>query len=328
MSVSRQVFAETLRDFFRPIETLLCDQTVSEILINAHDEVYVERGGELQRAEARFSSEMDLLAALTNLAQSVGRTIGTGTPILEAGLPDGSRLQAVLPPAAVDGPYVAIRCARARAFSIESFLTEQAHAESAACYLREAMKRRRNLLICGGRSSGKTTLTNAILADASGTDRLITIERSLELESRASHLVQLVARDSEDAAVSAVSVRELLRAALRMRPDCIAVEDLRGCEAVELIQSMSSAGAQFVASISVSRPIDALYSLEALVLEGGLGPSASIIGETIASALDVIVQVVRAADGSRNIAQIAEVDDWTRDTGYRLHDVLHGRGLP
>lgn len=327
MSISLDVFEETLRGFFAPIGTLLADETVSEIFINRYDEVYVDRDGALERADARFDSEMDLVAALTNLAQSVGKTLGPRTPVLEASLPDGARLEAVLPPAAVQGPCAAIRCARDRDFALESFFAEQPRAREALAYVGGVIANKCGVLVCGSSRSGKTTLVRALLSTASPTHRLITIERCVELVPKALHVVQLSANDSDTPATGGASVGELLRAALRMRPDCLALGDLRAGEAFELIRSMESTTSGFVATVCASRPVDALSAVEAMSLEARPTLSMEVLGRSIASAIDVIVQTVRCSDGCRQVARIVEVEGWTSDSGYTLCDRFEGEEL-
>ena len=325
MSLSDRVFAQTLGDFFRPIRPLLEDESVNDVLVNSWDEVYVDRDGRLVRTEACFSSEYDLLAALTNLAQSVGKSVGPRDPMLEAKLPDGSRVQALLPPVAPAGPCVAIHCARSGGFTLESF-AERGPDERGLCgLLRDLTKRRSNTIVCGDAASGKTALLEALVSEISADERVIILERSSELKARGSHVVRVRACASEGNQTVETSFAELVRAALRMRPDRLVVGEVREPESRELIRAMSSRCAGCLTTLDVPSSDEALRAIGAMAMACEPSSSRETIARRIASALDVVVQVVRLADGRRRIARLSEVRESTGDPPYELKDLYRSK---
>lgn len=320
MSVSREAFELTLREFFAPLGTLLADASVAEVLVNSWNEVYVERDGVLVRTDAAFASEFDLIAALTNLAQSVSRTLDSAHPMLEAKLPDGSRVQALMPPAVLAGPCLAIRCAKTKDVSLASFVDSGLEGERLSALLRECVAQQHNTIICGGSASGKTSLLRAFITLMEPTERVITIEHVAELRTTSHHAIQLQGGDETADPSVATTLVALLRAALRMRPDRIVVGELRGGEAAELIAAMSSGLKGCIATLDSMGPEDALLALELLARKEFPNISACGLAKRIASAIDTIVHVARGPGAGRTVVRVSKVCGWTKDSRYRLED--------
>ena len=326
MRIPEHVFAQTLGSFFEPIRVLLEDDTVSEILINAFDEIYVERQGSLARATQRFPSDYELLAALRNLSQYVGRTLSERLPILEARLPDGSRVEAVVPPAAPRGPTVTIR-----KFSGERVTLERLHelgsvSLEAMDLLRSIVMERRNVLVGGGSGAGKTCLLNALVSIADPRERVIVIEDSIELQIALPHVVRFESQPPDADGQGEIKMRELLRATLRMRPDRIVIGEIRGGEALDLIQAMTSGHRGCLSTVHGTLPGDTLGRLETMALMSDVDMPIAALRAQIASAVDIIVQVSRCEDGARQITHITEVQGIDSSLGYRLMPLLEPQG--
>ncbi|MGZ3456565.1 MAG: CpaF family protein, partial [Polyangiales bacterium] len=232
--IPREVFAETLLQFFGPVRPYLEDPSVSEVMINGPDQIFVERKGKIELTPARFSSREALMAALRNAAQYVGKSIDEQRPILEGHLPDGSRIEAILPPAAPDGPHVAIRRFFKETLTVERLIGFGAMTEDVASALHAFVASKLNVLVAGGTGSGKTSMLNALSSFIPETERVVVIEDSRELQLQRAHVVQLEARPPDPRGKGQVTVRDLFRATLRMRPDRIVVGEIRGGEALDL----------------------------------------------------------------------------------------------
>ena len=316
MSIPESIFARTLSAYFEPIRPLLDDAAVTEVLINRYDEIYVERNGQLERSSRSFVSELALMSALRNLSQYVGRGLGPDQPILEARLPDGSRVEALVPPVSPAGPIAAIRCFRDEPFAIEQFVG--AGGSRVIELLRAMVAGRKNVLVSGGSGAGKTSLLGALVSLTPPAERVIVIEDSLELRLGAPHLVRMESRLRNESGRCSVSIRDLLRAALRMRPDRIIVGEVRSKEALDLVQAMISGHRGCLSTIHATLPGDALSRLETMALMSDVELPVSVIRRQIASAIDVVVQLARGDRGTRRVTHFAEVQGVDIELGYEL----------
>jgi pilus assembly protein CpaF len=287
-----------------PISSLLRDPSLSEIMINGPDAIFVERGGQVLLTDRRFDDENHLLSAIAALMTSVGGRIDFSDPVIEARLPDGSRLTVVLPPVAVDGPMVTIRKFSANPYGVDDLIRFGSLSLAAAAFLRAAVLARANLLISGGSSSGKTTLLNALATCIPDDERIVTIEEAVELDLPQGHVCRL---ESIPAGDKVMTLRQLMRHAIRMRPDRLVIGEVRGGEALDMLQAMNTGHDGAMCTIHANSPRDALSRLETLVLMAGLELPVRAIRQQINGAINLIVHVRRLSDGSRKVVSIAEL---------------------
>jgi pilus assembly protein CpaF len=323
--IPREVFAETLLGFFAPIRPYLEDPSVTDIMINGPDQVFVERRGLLELTNARFESREALMAALRNVAQFVGKHVDAERPILEARLPDGSRVEAVLPPAAPEGPHVSIRRFFKETLTVDRLLGFGAMTEDCAAALRSLVAAKLNIMIAGGTGSGKTSMLNALSSFIPDGERVVVIEDSKELQLQRVHVVQLEARPPDAKGRGAVAIRDLFRATLRMRPDRIVVGEIRGGEALDLIQAMTSGHGGCMATLHATHPRDTLSRLETMAMMSDVEMPLTAMRVQVASAVNVIVQVSRLIDGSRKITHVTEVLGFDLDRGQYVTQDLFAR---
>ncbi|MDQ3031021.1 MAG: CpaF family protein [Myxococcota bacterium] len=320
--IPKDVFEQTLLNFFAPIRPFLDDPSVSEVMINGPDKIYVERKGRLTLTDAKFESGEALTAALRNLAQFVGRHVDEHRPILEARLPDGSRVEAVLPPAAPGGPMVAIRRFFRETLTVERLVGFGSFSAESADLLKSVVVVKENVIVAGGTGSGKTSLLNALTGFIPIDDRIVVIEDSQEVQAQQPHIVQLEARPPDARGRGAVSIRDLFKATLRMRPDRIVVGEIRSGEALDLVQAMTSGHGGCMATVHATYPMDTLNRLETMCLMSDIGLPLHALRAQIASAVDIIVQTSRLRDGSRCVTHITEVQGYDPERGYRVEDVF------
>lgn len=318
MSIPRYVFDQTVASLFAPVVPFLEEDEVSEIMINRHDEIYVEKHGELHLTEAEFPSEYALMSALRNLSQFVGRELTAQQPILEARLPDGSRVEAVIPPAATSGAVVCIRCFRRNQLTLGRLVGLGAISRDTERLLREILSKKDNVIIAGGSGSGKTSLLNALASSTQSSERVVVIEDSQELQLGLPHVVRLEAQPPDVRGRGGVSIRELLRVTLRMRADRIVIGEIRGGEALDLIQAMTSGHRGCLSTVHATLPVDTLSRLEAMALMSDVAVPINLLRAQIASAVDTIVQVSRQSDGSRCVTYVSEVQGYDLEDGYRV----------
>lgn len=304
--IPADIHHQNLMRLLHPVTHLLDDTGVSEVMINGPDEIYFERGGRLERAPTRFDSPEALRAAVTAMAQYAGVHVDAERPILEGRLPDGSRVEAVLPPAAPAGPMVAIRRFRSVQLTPQAMVASGFMSSAVAQLLCDAVRARQNILVSGGTGSGKTTLLNVLAAFIEPDERVIVIEDARELQLQKDHVVQLEARPGDLRGRGRVTIRDLFRASLRLRPDRIVVGELRAGEALELVQAMTSGHGGSLSTIHASHPRDALSRLETLCLMSDVDLPLMAIRTQIASAVDLVVQTDRGRAG-RRISQVARV---------------------
>lgn len=310
--------ARNLRLLLEPIAPLLADSGVGEIMVNGPADVWIERDGRLARTPHRFESTEDLLAALRAVAQFVGRPLGPDHPILEGRLPDGSRIEAVLAPIAADGPILCIRRFTRARHGLEAMLANGTLCATAGELLAHAVAEKRNVLVSGGTGSGKTSLLNALSARIGADERVVVIEDSRELQLDQPHVVQLEARPADARGAGEVSVRQLLRATLRLRPDRIVIGEIRGPEALDLVQAMTSGHGGCLGTVHASHPCDALARVETLALMSDVALPLPALRSQIASAVDLVVQIARGRDGGRRVTEIASVEGLDERGEYRL----------
>jgi pilus assembly protein CpaF len=310
-----------LRQLLDPVVGLLDDPTVSEVLVNGPSVVWVERGGKLMRTEARFESAEALMSALRALAQFVGRPLDAERPVLEGRMPDGSRVEAIVPPAALDGPAVAIRRFAKSTLTMQRLVELGAVPDEAAQVLSTLVRGKRNVVVAGGTGSGKTSLLNALSGCVDEGERIVVIEDAAELQLQHGHVVRLEAKPADERGCGRVTVGELFRATLRMRPDRIVVGEIRGPEAFELVQAMTSGHGGCLTTVHASHARDAVGRLESLALGAGVDLPHATLRAQLASAIDFVVHTGRLADGSRRVTQISEVVGFDPTDGYRVVDI-------
>ena len=292
---------------YGPIEPFLNDPTVTEIMVNANDAIFVERSGKIYMTDARFMTSHHLRQVIERIVAMVGRRIDEASPMVDARLPDGSRVNAVIPPLSVDGPMLTIRKFNHNAFAARDLVQHGTISRQGVEFLDACVKGRRNILISGGTGTGKTTLLNVVSSFIPIEERIITIEDAVELRLHQRHVVRLEARPANIEGKGQVPIRELVRNSLRMRPDRIVVGEVRGGEALDMLQAMNTGHEGSLSTLHANSPRDAMSRLETMILMAGLELPIKAIREQIASALDLVVHLSRMRDGTRRITDISEV---------------------
>jgi pilus assembly protein CpaF len=306
---------------YGPIEPLLKDPTVTDILINTHKRVYVERFGKLEETKVHFKDETHLLRIVNRIVSAVGRRIDESSPMVDARLPDGSRVNVAVRPVAVDGPLVSIRKFAERVFNLERLVAVGALRPAMADVLAAAVQGKVSAIITGGTGSGKTTLLNAMSQYVPSRERLITIEDAAELQLQQPHVGRLETRPANVEGKGEIRQRDLVRNALRMRPDRIIVGECRGEEAFDMLQAMNTGHEGSMTTIHANSPRDALKRLEQMVGMTGLPMTLSAIRSQIASALTLVVQVQRLPDGSRRVTSISEITGMEGEV-IQMHEIF------
>ncbi len=298
--------AEAVANNLRPVQSLIEDNTVSEILINGPNEIFVERKGKLEKTDVTFRSEDELVAAVNAIANSIGRRINEEEPRLDARLPDGSRIHAVLKPLASSGTIVSIRKFFQVKLSFKDYIKMGAITPDAANFLEICMFLGKNILVSGGTGSGKTTLLNLLCSRIPKGQRVITIEDSRELSVDYEHVVSFETRMPNEQGKYEVSMKDLLKSSLRLRPDRIIVGEVRGSEGLELIQAMNTGHKGCLGTVHANTAADAMVRLETLAMGGDSKVSEKAMRYSVASAIHLVVQISRLSDGSRRIMEITE----------------------
>lgn len=296
-----------------PLEPLLKDETINDILINTPNMVYVERRGKLELTDIRFQDTRHLLRIINKIVSAVGRRVDESQPMVDARLADGSRVNAIIPPLAVDGPLVSIRKFASTPILVEKLIEYQTISEQMASLMRAIVKCRRNVLISGGTGSGKTTLLNALSAFIDHRERVVTIEDSAELQLQQPHVCRLETRPCNIEGRGEVTQRDLVRNALRMRPDRIIVGEVRAGEAFDMLQSMNTGHDGSMTTVHANTPRDALARVEQMIGMAGLDISPRSIRQQIASAINVVIQLERMEDGGRRVVSISEIVGMEQD---------------
>ncbi|ESZ68654.1 CpaF pilus assembly protein, ATPase CpaF [Mesorhizobium sp. L103C119B0] len=290
-----------------PIEPLLKDDTISDILINGHEHVYIERYGQLEDTPIRFKDEDHLMRVINKIVTAVGRRVDESSPLVDARLPDGSRVNAAIRPVAIDGPLVSIRKFSRRPYTLERLVESHSMAKAMQVLLTAAVKGKVSMIISGGTGSGKTTMLNALSSQISNRERLITIEDAAELQLQQPHVGRLETRPPTLDGRGEIRQRELLKNALRMRPDRIIVGEVRGEEAFDMLQAMNTGHEGSMTTIHANTPRDAVSRLEQMIGMAGMPMSQLSIKSQIASAITLIVQVERLHDGTRRLVSVTEI---------------------
>ena len=319
---AKEIYQSTLRHFLAPVWELLEDKEVSELLINGHETVYVERRGRIERVEHRFPSEKHLMAAIRNIAEYVNRPIDADNHSMDARLPDGSRVHVIIPPASRGGAHLSIRRFQKSTFSLKSLVEWGSLTAMAAEFLELLVQLHKNTVISGGTGTGKTSMLNAMSTAIPEYERIIVIEDSSELQLNQPHTVYLEAQPARPDGRGQVTIRDLFVDSLRMRPDRIVVGEVRRGEALDMIQSMISGHSGALTTAHANNPADAMTRLETLCLMSGVEMPVLIARQQVASAIHVVVQLARLDDGSRRVQAISEILGLDEDGIYRVHDLF------
>jgi pilus assembly protein CpaF len=292
---------------YGPLEPLLRDDSVTEIMVNGFDRIYVERSGRLERTDVRFVDESHVMRIIDKIVSQIGRRVDEASPMVDARLPDGSRVNAIIPPLALKGATLTIRKFARDPYTINDLISFGTLSAKAAQFMAACVKGKLNILIAGGTGTGKTTTLNAMSAFIPGEERIVTIEDAAELQLQQDHVITLESRPANIEGKGEIRIRELVRNALRMRPDRIIVGEVRGAETLDMLQAMNTGHEGSLTTIHANSPRDALARLETLVMTAGVELPHRAIREQVASAFDLLVQIQRLVDGSRRITHVSEV---------------------
>ena len=305
------LFAEIVG--FGPIQSLLDDPEVSEVMVNSPTHVYVERRGRLELSDVQFADARQVLQVIEKIVAPLGRRIDESSPMVDARLPDGSRVNAIIPPLALKGPTITIRKFSKKPLTIGQLVQSGSLTKAMAMFLEASVKARMNVIVSGGTGSGKTTMLNVLSTFIPGDERIVTIEDAAELQLRQEHVVSLETRPSNIEGRGEISIRQLVRNSLRMRPDRVVVGECRGGEALDMLQAMNTGHDGSLTTGHANSPRDMLSRLETMVMMAGMELPIRAIREQMASALDLIVQVARLKDGSRRVTHVTEVQGMEGD---------------
>lgn len=309
MGEREQVVEQVVHEIFGlgPLEPLLKDASISDILVNGHGQVFIERDGRLVTTDVTFKNDQHLLQVIDRIVSAVGRRIDESSPMVDARLEDGSRVNAIIPPLALDGPHVSIRKFRRDVLSAEDLLRNGSVNEAILDFVRAAVKARLNILISGGTGSGKTTFLNMLSESIPHSERIVTIEDSAELQLRQPHVVRLETRPPNIEGEGAVGQRQLVINSLRMRPDRIIVGEVRGAEALDMLQAMNTGHDGSLTTLHANSPRDALARLETMIQMAGVSIGEAAMRRQVASAIDMVIHLARLSDGGRRVMTVAEV---------------------
>jgi pilus assembly protein CpaF len=296
-----------------PIERLLEDETVTEIMVNGPYDVWVERAGRLHRTPVRFTDDGHLQRIISKMVAEVGRRIDESSPMVDARLPDGSRINATIPPLSLSGPLLTIRKFGKHRMDMTQLIKRNALTEETADLLSRCVQARLNILIAGGTGSGKTTMLNALSASIPDRERIITIEDAAELNLSQRHVLRLESRPKNIEGEGEIAIRDLVKNSLRMRPDRIVIGEVRGAEALDMLQAMNTGHDGSLSTLHANTPRDALARLETMVMMAGYDLPLRAIREQIASAIDLLIQIERMSDGTRKVVAITEVQRMESD---------------
>ena len=299
---------------YGPIQPLLDDPAVSEVMVNGPNKVYVEKKGKLTKTGITFDNDEHVMKVIEKIVLPLGRHIGPGSPTVDARLPDGSRVNAVIPPVAIDGPSITIRKFRKEKLKVEDLVNYESLTGNMATFLQACVLSKLNIVISGGTGSGKTTLLNVLSGFIPEDERIVTVEDAAELQLQQDHVVRMETQNPDLAGVGEVTIRDLVRNSLRMRPDRIVVGECRGGEALDMLQAMNTGHDGSLTTVHANSPRDAVSRLEILVMMAGMELPVMVVRQQMASAVDVIVQVSRLRDGARKVTAVTEVGGMEGDT--------------
>ncbi len=292
---------------YGPIDRFLKDPEINEVMVNGPDHVYVERRGVIEHTDVTFGDEQHLRRIIDKIVSEVGRRVDEATPMVDARLPDGSRVNVVVPPLSIGGPFLTIRRFSTDPYTVDDLVTFGTLTPAVSRFVEACVEGKLNMMISGGTGTGKTTLLNVVSSFIPESERIVTIEDAKELQLRQEHVLALESRPSNIEGRGQVTIRDLVRNALRMRPDRIVVGEVRGAETLDMLQAMNTGHEGSITTVHANTPRDALARLETMTLMAGLDLPLRAIREQVASALDVVVHLVRLRDGTRRVSQVSEV---------------------
>ena len=304
-----------------PLEPLLRDEDVTDIVVNGHDQVYVEKHGKLHRTDIHFHDDQHLMLIIDRIVSQVGRRVDESSPMVDARLRDGSRINAIIPPLAIDGPALSIRRFGKKRLAIDTLVARESISPEMVAMLQAMIRARLNLLVCGGTGSGKTTLLNCLSGFVPEDERIVTIEDSAEISLQQPHVVRLESRPPNLEGKGEVTARDLVRNTLRMRPDRIIIGEVRGAEVFDMLQAMSTGHDGSLSTIHANSSRECLGRLEIMMLLSGFSIPQRAMRQQIASAIHIIVHVARMSDGSRKVIKISEVTGMEGDA-IMMQDLL------
>ena len=307
---------------YGPIQALIDDPTITEVMVNNPDSIYVERAGRIHKTGRRFLDERHLLRIIDKIVSRVGRRIDEASPMVDARLPDGSRVNAIISPLAINGPMLTIRKFSREPYTVDDLIGFGTMNENLAQFLEACVRGRLNILISGGTGTGKTTLLNVVSQFVPNDERIITVEDAAELQLHQEHVLRLESRPPNIEGTGQVAIRDLVRNTLRMRPDRIIVGEVRGGEALDMLQAMNTGHDGSLSTVHSNSPRDALSRVETMVLMAGFDLPVRAIREQAASAFDLLIHLARLQDGSRRVVKVAEVEGMEGDT-IVLQDIFY-----
>jgi len=312
----KQIFEEILDELtgFGPIQPLLDDPEISEVMVNGPKKIYIEKNGKLAKSPVTFDDDAHVLRIIDRIVLPLGRRVDADSPTVDARLPDGSRVNAVVPPVAIDGPAITIRKFKKDKLSIQQLIEYGSLTPNMAEFIRACVIARLNIVISGGTGSGKTTLLNVLSSYIPEEERIITIEDAAELQLQQDHVMRMETKTSNTDGKGAVSIRELVRNSLRMRPDRIVVGEVRAGEALDMLQAMNTGHDGSLTTVHANSPRDAISRIETLVLMAGMDLPLKVVRQQISSAVDLLIQQTRLKDGTRKVTAITEVVGMEGDT--------------
>jgi pilus assembly protein CpaF len=292
---------------YGPIERFLKDPTVTEVMVNGPDNVFIERSGRIETTKVAFANETHLRRIIDKIVSQIGRRVDEATPMVDARLPDGSRVNVVLPPLAIGGPFMTVRKFATDPYTVDDLITFGTLSSQVARFVDACVRGRLNIVISGGTGTGKTTLLNVLSSFIPDDERIVTVEDAKELQLNQQHVLPLESRPANIEGKGEVRIRDLVRNALRMRPDRIVVGEVRGSEAIDMLQAMNTGHDGSITTVHSNTPRDALSRIETMTLMAGMDLPIRVIREQMSSALDLVVHLARMRDGSRRVTHISEV---------------------
>lgn len=315
------VFDSSIQVFLKPVWDFIQDESVTEIMINGHESIFIERKGFVEKTDVKFDDANALMAAVRNISQFVGRPISEDRPFLDARLPDGSRIHAVVPPIAKNGTTVAIRKFSKERLGMKDLVSRESITKDAARFVDVCIYLKKNLIVSGGTGSGKTTILNILASRVAPNHRMLVIEDSSELRIHNEHVVYFEARPADEYGKGEVSLRELVKSSLRLRPDRVIVGEVRSGEALDLISSMNTGHSGSMGTVHSNSPRECLVRMETLCLMNDIEVPIQAIRAQVASGLQIIIQLSRMQDGSRKITHISEVLGMDLQGNYQTQDI-------